>query len=232
MSQLPSLGRLGAQLYTRVLSGVLVTGYRDVNPTAQFIAGTVAKLTTVDGKAVATPVTAVTDTAVGIFWCDKVSTFYRTVFEEVVTLGADGVAVNLQHANLKSGSVRVTKADGTPSVELTDYNVNLVNGTITPIALNNLSGEATCLVSYWYADPNKAGIDNTGTLGKAAVLEGYGEIATSVYDTAVTYTLGGSVYFTAAGILTSASGNGAVKIGTVTKVPSSSDIELYVKVTL
>lgn len=229
MSQLPSLGRLGAQLYTRVLSGVLVTGYRDVNPTAEFIAGTVAKLTTVDGKAVATPVTAVTDTAVGIFWCDKVSTFYRTVFEEVVTLGADGVAVNLQHANLKNGSVRVTKADGTPS---TDYTVNLVNGTITPTALGNLSGEPTCLVSYWYADPNKAGIDNTGTLGKAAVLEGYGEIATSVYDTAVTYTLGGSVYFTAAGILTSTSDNGAVKIGTVTKVPSSSDIELYVKVTL
>ena len=237
-NNLPTLGRLGAQLYVRVLSGLYSTGYRKVDPNATFVAGTVAKITSVNGASVVTPVTAVTDTPVGIFWSDKVSTFYRTVFSETVTVGTAGVAVNLAHANIQVSSLRITLADGvTPSVVTTDYSIVntggiIVNGQITPISGHNLDGVATCLASYWYQDPIATGIDQTFGANAVAVLEGYGELATSIYDTSVSYTLGNAIYFSATGILSSASGGSAVKIGTITKVPTSDDIELYVKVTL
>jgi hypothetical protein len=232
-----SIGNLGAQSYVRKIAGTYNPGWRDVDPTATFISGTIGKLANVGGKIVMTPVTAVTDTPVGIFWVDKTASFYKTVKDEAVAFGGPlagaNIVVNLQNVNLKTGSIRVTTAAGVLVPDLAaNYVIDLVHGTFTAVTGGALAGEESCLISYWSADASKYGLDQTVGSGKVTSWEGIGEVGTLVYDTTQAYTLGGGVYFTADGIPTSNSAGGAVKIGTITKAPSASSPELCFKVIL
>ena len=239
------LGQLGSQLYVRKLSGIFTTGYHAADPNAQWTSGIIAKLASdSNGNAVVTPVTLVTDTPFAMFWCDRVFVFYNPVVNEVIkTDGVNPIGIttlNLKNANLEPASsglasVFVTTAAGVPITNAgpVEYTINPTNGQITVAATSAvLKTQVTALISYRYQDPNKTGLDQTAGSGKVAVFEGYGEIGTLIYDTSVAYSLGAPVYFTATGLPTTASAGGAVKIGSVIQVPSNSNPELQIKVTL
>lgn len=219
-----TLGRNGLVNAVRRLTGAPITGARDVDPAAQFIAGQVAKLADLNGKAVATVADNTSTAIVGVFASHKTISFYRPVINESKTF--DAGIVTLDHANLQTGSVKVTKLDGTAYVITTNFTVNATNGIITRVG-TAIGAAENVLVSYRYTDPNLSGIDQTLGSGKVAIIEEPGEIATLVYDTSRSYTLGDKLYVNAAGNITNASGTTA--IGFVTKVPSNDNAELHLK---
>lgn len=221
MSNLPPIGRNGIVNSVRKISGHIVPGWRDVASTAEFIAGYAATLDS-DGKA------AVADDSatkiLGLFFCHKTTSFYRPIREEQVTFTGALSTVTLNHANLKSSAcVRVTSTDGLTVYTLTThYTVNTTNGTITHVS--GIGNTDTVLVSYLYADPNLAGLDQTLGSGKAAIIESNGEIGTLVYETNAAWAINAVVKISANGLPT-VGGSGAT-IGFVTKVPSASDPEM------
>jgi len=230
-NNLPPIGRSGIIRAARKLSGNIVPGWRDVDPTTEFIQGMIATLS--GGK-----VTLADDTAdtkiIGLFNCHKTSSFYRPVIDEVVVGGGDGEDVALNNVILQSGSVKVTKSDGT--TVLTgggdDYTVNLIHGLIKLHAggSNSLTGTETVLVDYRYKDPNHAGLDMTLGSGKASTIEGVGEIATLVYETDAAWAENAAVTVSANGMPTI--GGTGTKIGFVTKVPTAEDPELHFQMRL
>jgi hypothetical protein len=231
---LPDIGRNGLVNSVRRLSGLNNPGYRKVDSSADFIAGMVANLEAdANGDPVLTVANA-TDTAiVGIFYCHKTTSFYRPITAESKTFGTSpntATVIYLDHANVKSGSVRVTTSLGVPWTETTHYVVSTTNGYITRTS-TGIGASDTVLVSYLYQDPDLSGIDQTLGSGMAATLEDNGEIATLVYDTAKAYTLMGSLYSDANGYLTSTNGGGSV-VGKCTQVPTASDPELRYKLTV
>jgi len=235
MPTLPDIGRNGLVNSVRRLSGLNNPGYRDVDSSADFIAGMVANL---EADSNGNPVLTVgnaTDTAlIGIFFCHKTTSFYRPITDEAQTFGTSpnsSTVVYLSHANVKSSSYKVTDGDSTTYTETTDYTVNTTNGTVTRTSTGSIGSTDTIYVTYSYQDPDLTGIDQTLGSGMAATLEDAGEIATLVYDTSVAYTLMGSLYCNASGYLTSTNGGGSV-VGKVTKVPTSSDPELRYKLSL
>lgn len=218
-----ALGRLGAQGMIKVLSGLITTAYRDVDKNATFTAGTVVKLAAdANGNAVVTPVTAVGDSVIGIAFEDKATAFYVPVIDEVVTIASDKT-INLANVLVDAASIRVAG-----KVITTDYTItDATKGILTSVT--GTAGQ-TVTVSYLYKDTNKAAMDQTIGSGKVSVIEGKGEISTLIYDTSTAYTLGGNVYFTAAGIPTAKAGT--TIIGTVTKVPTANDATLCIKASL
>lgn len=228
MSKNYALGRLGAQGMIRVLSGVITTAYRDVDSNAEFTAGTVVKFSAdSNGVAVVTPVTAKADAALGIAYQDKATAFYVPVVGEVVTPNASFVGT-LDFANIDAASVLIAGGH----VVTTDYTINATNGLITGVS-TAFKALTSYSISYRYKDIDKGAIDQTIGSGKVSVIEGKGEISTLIYDTAAAFTLGGSVYFTTAGIPTANGTAGThTVIGTVSKVPSADNAELHIKVSL
>jgi hypothetical protein len=232
---LPDIGRNGIVNSVRRLSGASNPGYRKVDSDAEFIAGQVAKLAE---DASGNPVLKVADAddtnIIGIFFCHKVTSFYRPVVSEAQTFGTDpntAWLVYLDHANLRASSAIITDADGDAYTVTTDYTVNTTNGVITRTSTGDIGATDTIYVTYSYSDPNLSGIDQTLGSGMAATLEDSGELATLVYDTSVAYTLMGSLYVNSAGYITATDGGGS-KIGVVTKVPTSDNPELHYKLQL
>lgn len=218
-----ALGRLGAQGMIKVISGVITTAYRDVDADAEFTAGTVVKIASDSkGNAIVTPVTATGDAALGIAYQDKATAFYIPVVSEVVTIAADKT-ISLANVYVDAASILVAG-----KVITTDYLITDATKGILTSVTGTAGGKVT--VSYRFKDINKASIDQTIGSGKISVIEGKGEISTLIYDTATAFTLGGNVYFTAAGIPTAKTGT--TVIGTVTKVPTADSAELNIKVTL
>lgn len=235
---LPNLGRAGIRESVRKITAMKVTGHRKVDSSATFYGGMVAKLATVSGKTVVTNVTGITDAPIGIFYCNKTDNFYRPIFKERHVFGEYTDATGTNYPNvvvikpyLLSGSVSVYDSDGTTLLTVTtDYTVDLTLGTITRVDGGAISSGEACYVSARYRDINLSGIDDTMGSGKVALIEDTGEIATLVYDTTAAWTLGASVRFTTAGLLTIA-GSGTI-VGTVTKVPTAEDAELCFKCTI
>ena len=236
---LPPIGRAGLRNAVRKLTtSMIITGWRDVDPEAQFISGMVATLAEVDGK----PKVQVADNGkvpVGLFFCHKTVDFYEPLVAFKATFGEwEGNPNSVRTMPyLKTGSVRVTDLDGNPYTATTDYTVDLTSGVITRVFDEEGEGEddaigedETVLVYARYRHPDLTGIDQTLGSGKVALLEGNGEIATLVYDTTVSYALGDDVKFNNDGVLCTGGGNAVV--GKVTKVPTSDNSELHVKVTL
>lgn len=236
---LPGIGRNGLVNSVRKLSGSTNPGYRDVDSTAEFVAGMVAKLAA-DGDG--NPVLQVADNTsssgevIGLFFCHKTTSFYRPIVDEVQTFGTapnTSTVVYLDHANLKGSAGTYLKVADATGAEYNygggnDFTCSYTNGTITrSVGSTSIGASDPIYVSYYYEDPNLSGIDQTLGSGKAATLEDRGEVATLVYDTDVAYTLGGSIYINADGYPTSA--NGTAAIGKVTKVPTSADPELHFK---
>lgn len=239
-SVLPPIGRTGINNGSGVrrLSNMPVTGWRDVSPTATFVAGQLGTLTTdANGKVVVETVNSTSDKVVGIFFTDNTTTFYKSAYAESHTFGENAATPNVIYVNpyVKASSYVVNSAASTATAtnytETTDYTVDVTSGAIT----NNLvaiAATATVYVTYLYKDINLSGINQTLGSGKAALLEEVGEIATIQYDTtsATAYALGSSIYYNSSGYLTATTGSSA--IGFITKVPTAADPELYVKLAL
>jgi hypothetical protein len=236
MALLPDIGRNGLVNSVRRLNGLNNPGYRAVDATADFIAGMVAILEAdSDGNPVL-KVADATDTAlIGLFFCHKTTNFYRPIVDESKTYGTSpntAWVIYLDHANLKSGSVKVTDSTGGTTYTLTtDYTVNNTNGVITRTSTGSIAADETVLVTYLYEDTTLTGLDQTLGSGLAATLEDPGEVATLVYDTSKAYTLMGSLYADANGYLTSTDGGGTV-VGKVTKVPTAENPELHFKLSI
>lgn len=240
-SVIPALGRNGVVNLARKISGNVITGFRQVDPTATFVVGQVAKLAAdANGNPIVNVCTnSASDIPVGIFWSHKTVSFYVPVVDEVIAFTGSGSTVNLAHANLKGSAgsyvrLSTTANGGTDETYTTDYTVNYTNGTVTHAgAGSSIGATATVYVSYMYKDPNQSGIDTTLGAGKVVLLEDKGEIATRVYDTKAVWALTGNnglVVVGADGVPTTRTIEGsAVAIGKVTKVPNASDPELCFK---
>lgn len=225
---LPPIGRNGIVNSVRKLSGNIITGWRNVDSAADFIAGYIATLDGTTGKA------KVADTSatkiVGIFFCHKTTSFYKPVINESITFTGANSSVTLSHANLQNGSVRVTDLAGSAYTVTTDYTVNHTNGIITHVSGGSIGATENVLVDYRYKDPNLTGIDQTLGSGRAAIIEGNGEIATLAYETDAAWALNADVKVSANGLPT-VGGSGAT-IGFCTKVPTASDPELQYQMRL
>lgn len=236
MSQfLPSLGRLGNQLKIKPLSaGLEITGWRDADLTAEFVAGQVGKVTVNgDGVTCVSPVTALTDKAAGIFYCDRINTFYSTMYKEVVEI-KDGVFFATK-PYVKTGTLRVRTTGASPSAcaETTDFTItSLSNGAFAIAAGGKLAAATTVEISYMYLDTEKSGFSNVDGSGKAAFVEGNGELAILVYDPTADYVVGSPIYFNTSAYVTATQGSGATSFGVITKAPSNEDPELRIKVLL
>ena len=233
---LPDIGRNGLVNSVRRLSGLNNPGYRAVDANADFIAGMVAKLEAdSDGNPVLKVADADDTTIIGLFFCHKTTNFYRPITDEEKTFGTSpntSWAIYLDHANLKSGSVKVTNEAGdTTYAVTTDYTVNDTNGVVTRTSTGGIGGTDTVKVSYLYEDQTLTGLDQTLGSGLAATLEDPGEVATLVYDTSKAYALMASLYCDANSYLTSTDGGGSV-VGKVTKPPTAENPELHFKLTV
>ena len=236
MPQLPGIGRNGIVNSVRRLSGLTNPGYRAVNSSADFIAGMVANLeansTTGEPELV---VASNTSTAIiGLFYCNKTTSFYRPIVDEEQTFGTSpntSWIIYLGHANVKASSVKITDSTGaTTYTETTDYVVTTTNGYITRTSTGSIGATDDVLVTYQYEDPNLSGIDETLGSGLGATLEDRGEVATLIYDTSVAYSVMDDLYVTAGGYITNTSGT--TKIGVVTKPPTADNPELHLKLQL
>jgi len=239
MATIPDIGLGGLINSVRKLSGYVENpGWRKVDPAATFMAGQVANLETdsTTGEPILTVATNSDTTGiVGLFYCHKTTAFYKSVQKEAQTFGASpntAALIFLNHANVKSGSVLVTNASGTPYTITTDWSLySATNGVILRTSAGTAPAASTAvLVSYLYEDASLYGIDQTLGSGMAATIEGVGDIATLVYATSVQYTLNGALYVDSSGYITSA--GGSKQIGKVTKVPDSENPELHFKMNL
>lgn len=148
----------------------------------------------------------------GIFWFPKTTSLTRVNSEAVTLIGT--TAVNLQKANLVSGSVRVTDVLGTTVyTEGTDYTINYTNGTITRVGTGGIADGQTVIVRYRYnilaseqaQMPQRFERVPDATLGSGSitVAQGPAEIYIDQYDTSVGYTVNASLYANANGQVTS-----------------------------
>ena len=229
---LAPIGRTGVIGAVKNLTGMPVTGYRAVDPSATFVAGQLAKLGTVNGVPMVQAVSATSDKPIGIFYTDNTTTFYRPSYLEAHTFGENVSAPTQVYTKpyVKTASYVVMNSTYTQLTETTNYTIDTTNGIITNV---NLAATAVIYVNYLYKDVNLSGINQTIGSGMAALLEEAGEISTLMYDTVATtaYALNDTIYFTSGGLLTKAS-SGSAAIGRVTKAPTASDPELHVKISL
>lgn len=228
---MPPAGRNGVQ-GVRVLNSMSLTGWRKINPNATFQMGQLATLATLNGEVVVETVDNVSDKVVGIFYCNNTTLFYRPSFREVHTFGENEDAPNDIYLKpyVRDGYYVIEAANGTDYTKDTDYSINIVNGVVTRLS-GSIGATTTVYANYQYKDILLSGINQVLGSGCVALLEEVGEIATLVYDTTCAWTLGATVYYTASGYLTTTS-SGSSAVGSVTKAPSASDPELYVKLNL
>jgi len=166
---------------------------------------------------------------VGTFWNNKAVTLTATFIESIVLSGT--TPSYLQHANLVSGSVKVTDEAGvTVYTEGTDYTVNYTNGTITRIPAGAITDGQTVVVWYRYnilaRDLQFYGMgydripDETLATGKITIVEGWAHLFTDQYDTSQQYSLNDALRVNDDGRLTTA-GAGPI-FGKVIQVPTAS----------
>ena len=98
MATLPDIGLNGLVNSVRKLGGYISNpGYRDVDPAAEFIAGMVATLgTDSNGKVILQVASHSTTAPIGLFYCHKTVSFYRTVIQEAHLAPADETNFNLR----------------------------------------------------------------------------------------------------------------------------------------
>lgn len=230
LSTMPAIGRNGVRNSVQNLGGMQLTGWRDIDVAATFVAGQLAKLgLDANGKVAVQPVTLITDAPIGVFVTSNTTTFYRPEADEPHVIGEDIDSPNtitLKKPYVKADSFVVRNAaTGVAYVEgaAADYTINLVNGVITNV---NIPNATAVLVSYHFKDVNLSGINQVLGSGKAALLEQVGSIATLMYDTTAAWALNAEVKFTAEGLLTV--GGGSATIGRVTKAPTYDDPSIHV----
>jgi len=219
---LPDLGRNVRTV--RRLWGVQLISEK-VDESADITAGQVAKRILDSNGNIVYTVCDATSKPAGIFFGHKNTYFYVPVADEEVTFDED--TKNLDHPNIKNGSVVVTSQDkSTTYTEDTDYTINYTNGQITRTSTGSITSGATVLVSYRYKDPNESGLDQTLGVGKLSVAKGRGEMGTLVYDTSNVINLNDDLRCNANGLLSTDSSLSGTVVGVVTKPPTADDPEL------
>lgn len=187
-----------------------------VDPTAVWEEGQVATLVSIAGEVFVRPYSgAAGEVPLGIFWHSKAVTITRVEKEYVTLTGTDPIP--LSHANLVSGSVRVTNdTETTAYVENTDFAVNYVNGTIARIGTGAIPDGARVIVTYRYNIPASEMVYQPqrfervpdATLGsqEITVITGEAIIYTDQYDTAQAYPVNAPLYANAEGRITTVPG--------------------------
>lgn len=228
LSTLPAIGRNGVRDAVQSLGGMQLTGWRDIDASATFVAGQLATLSTdSNGKVVVVAVSGTGDVPIGVFATSSTTTFYRPVAAEAHAIGEDvnnPTLITLNNPYVKASSYVVRNAGtGDAYTETTNFTINTTNGVITNV---NIADTTEITVSYLYKDVNLSGINQVLGSGKAALLEQVGEIATLMYDPTAAWALNAAVKFTAGGLLTV--GGGSATIGKVTKAPTFDDPAVHV----
>lgn len=204
----------------RPLSNVDQIISREVDENAEFIPGMIAMLATdTNGKVVVKAHDGSATEATGMFINAKTQSFYKATAESVAF--TTGNPSNLKNANV--ADVAVYDSTGAFVAASGNYTVNATNGIVTSTTLNG-----TYTVFYRYKDLTVVGFDNSMGSGLTAVLEENCEVALTVYDTSVQYTLNANVKVNATGFVSGNAASGPV-IGYVTKVPTLQDPTLHVK---
>lgn len=199
-----------------------------VDPASTWEEGQVATLAMIGGEVLVKLYTAgAGEVPLGLFWFPKTTGLTRVDIESVVL--PDAVAVNLKHANLVSGSVRVTDVPGTTVyTEGTDFTINYTNGTITRITTGSIPDGGTVIVRYRYnvlaSELARGPVrfervpDATLGSGTVTVAQGPAEIYTDQYDTSVGYSVNATLYANSQGKITTVAAGPA--IGKVIAPPS------------
>ncbi len=199
-----------------------------VDPSSEWEEGQVATLVQIGGDVLAKKYEAGSgEVPLGIFWFPKTTTLTRVDIESVTLIGT--TPVNLRHANLVSGSERVTNLTGTTVYTAgTDYDINYTNGTIARIATGGIGDGETVIVRYRFnilakdlaRMPQRFERVPDATIGSGTITiaKGPAEIYTDQYDTSKGYTVNALLYANSEGKITSQAG-GPV-IGKVIDPPS------------
>jgi len=167
----------------------------------------------------------------GVAKWNKTSATTGVIVDEVIVLtGTNNVA--LKHADLVSGSVRVTNLAGTVEYTITtDYTVNTTNGTIARVSGGSIADGQSVKVSYRYNKTAKEMeidgrnymnlMDDTLGSGRMTLIQDYAVLYTDQYDTSKGYTSGDALTV-ANGRFKPATGTDKV-VAKVVKAPSASD---------
>lgn len=185
---------------------------------------------------------------------DKTTTLYETVVDEYIQLTGT-TATNLAHSNLydPSGGASPSKAvtvasaaqgGGTVYTEVTDYVVNVTNGTITRNGAGAITSGGYVYVTYIYqltaAQIQRNGNSFTNSTDvvtqwgeKVSIATGPGYVFTTAYDPNVQYTVNKALHAGTSGNGLSGyvtdSTHGTAFIGNVYQIPSASDPYLGIK---
>ena len=147
---LPSMGRNGIVNLVRKLSGAVVTGWRDIDPSSEFVAGQIAKLTESNGRTLVTVcIEATADKPIGILFSHKTLSFYKPVVEESQTF--DLIAIKdvkefLGSVELDAGKytqIRLNVDEATAIINGTEYNLTIPSKTIKLVKNFNLEANET-----------------------------------------------------------------------------------------
>lgn len=238
------------------------TGF-DAVGTADFKAGMIGARTTTGaivlaGSEAAAAGTGPMNKPVGVLGDDRITASFVTttqVQEEIVSVA--NVPVALAHNAITTGSVYVTLKSNVstllvgpgvqngPGPGSNDYNVDVVNGTITVWDNGNttVADGTAVLVTYTFSLNDafeqdffgvnfKGALDDTAGSQKATVWKGYGEYETDQFNTQVAYAIGDKLRVThsshalGAGLLTNEAAGGTVVeavCARVTKVPTAAN---------
>ncbi len=177
----------------------------------------------------------------GFALTDAMKVLTETVVE-TVTVPSGGGTVFLGNTNIVSGSERVVAsvsgvlAEDCTVVGAAEYCIVDATGAIT---FNVAQQGENVTVTYRYNLTlqqslerfHERSVNNRAQdyFSSVSVLMGEGEILTSMFDTAVAYTVGALVYPAAAGKVSSAAGGAANAMGFVSKLPSTTDGLLGIK---
>lgn len=173
----------------------------------------------------------------GISGSNKLPVLTGVVIDEPVVFTNDpGEIITLKKANLIADSVKVIGISSTLYVEDTNYTVDEIHGTLTNAQPANTIDEA-CYVCYTYwrtptemeeevGMPLSNSIDETVGAGKVVVFQGQMRIATTCYDTALTYAVNEALYDNGNGLLTNDLSADRAMLGRVFAVPTAGDVYL------
>lgn len=177
-----------------------------------------------------------TGTMLGIVKWNKATSLVAAKVDEQVTL-VGTTAVALRFPNISN--VRVAsqaQGGGTVYVNVTDYTLNLTNGTITRVGGGAIADGQTVFVTYTYQISSTDLIQAHGQNfwnsvdevsyadNRVTVITDAEVLYSSQYDTTRTYTMGQALYSSSAGLITNDSNSGAAPpVGRVFQVPSASD---------
>lgn len=155
----------------------------------------------------------------------------------------DGVSndVTLKHPNIVASTILVTTVLGVPIASAGNWTINTTNGILTRNGSGTIGATDTVIVTYQYVDVYASsyghGINEIGAANRVTMWINRGEIQTLIYDIPANLQLNDEVCAGTSGtlgVLTKRTGGlaSAVLVGTVSKVPTTENPFLGIKLAL